>query len=110
MSVVVGLELGVEQRDLLAERLELGQDEVVAEDLGDERQVAAQHVLELVRVHGDALQRAVRLRPQLVEARHDLGQARVGVRADAGLPDLLRTGNITIKRERDTITVKNEVL
>ena len=56
LAVEIGLEFFVETGDVLAEGLELGYDEVVAEDLGDERQVAHDDVLELVVVEVDALQ------------------------------------------------------
>ncbi len=50
LSVKVVLELVVEPGDVLAEGLELRDDQLVAEDLGQEGQVAGEDVAELVKV------------------------------------------------------------
>ena len=47
LSVEVVLELLVELGDVLREGLELRDDELVAEDLGQQRQVARDHFAEL---------------------------------------------------------------
>ena len=69
LAVEIGLEFFVETGDVLAEGLELGYDEVVAEDLGDERQVAHDDVLELVVVEVDALQGRILARAVLLQPR-----------------------------------------
>ena len=50
LSVKVVLELVVEPGNVLAEGLELRDDQLVAEDLGQEGQVAGEDVAELVKV------------------------------------------------------------
>ena len=50
LSIEVVLETVVEGLDICAERLKLRNDEVVAEDLGQEGEVAGEDVAELVKV------------------------------------------------------------
>ena len=77
LAVEIGLELLVKTGDVLAESLELGYDEIVAEDLGDERQVAHDDVLELVVVEVDALERGILAGAVLLEPGHARRQAHV---------------------------------
>ena len=77
LAVEIGLELLVEARDVLAEGLELGYDEIVAEDLGDERQVAHDDVLELVVVEVDALERGILAGAVLLQPGHARRQSHV---------------------------------
>ena len=79
LAVEVGLEFLVEARDVLTEGLELGDDEIVAEDLGDERQVAHDDVRELVVVEHDALEGRVLARAVLLQPGHARRQAHVSL-------------------------------
>ena len=65
-SVEVALQFVVEQSDALAETLEFGDDEVVAEDFSDQGQISFQNVSELVEVERDRFQGRARLRFEFV--------------------------------------------
>ena len=88
-SVKVLLEPVVERPDVVAEGLELRNDEIVAKDLGDEGKISREHVLELIKVQADGLQGLGRLRLVLLQATDDGGQTVVGSGTDSSAADFL---------------------
>ena len=84
--------LVIERPDVVAEALELRDDQVVPEDLGDERWVRRQHVLELRAVQGHGLQRLLGLGLGRGDPAHDFGQAPVRLGADARAADAVEEG------------------
>lgn len=94
-AIKVGFKLLVKARDAIAKALEFWDDEIIAENLGNKREVSSDGVAELLEIQHQTLQCSIGLVLEGFESLDHLCQARIRQGSNPGSINLLHMNNET---------------